>query len=164
MVWSLEIHLVFFLHFLFVVSSCHSILICIVFFIFCISSYCLYHNISSHFIIHIIAFAFHCIIREMELYMDLPIWCLGYYVGWPGISFMTTLLDIMPLWLIYLLWLILIYRFIHPSIVMVLFIVAPCLCYGCTSREGFAVYSFVAGPHESSLDDYFVLWFSSRYL
>ena len=31
------------------------------------------------------------------------------------------------------------------------------ICYGCASREGLAVYSFVAGPHESSFDDYFVL-------
>lgn len=69
----------------------------------------------------------------------------------------TTLFDIMTFLLIYLLWLILIYRFIHPLIVKVLFIVAPCLCYGSTSREGLAVYSFMAGPHESSVDDYFVL-------
>ena len=37
----------------------------------------LFHIISSHLIIHIIAFALHCMVPEMELFMAVPCWRFG---------------------------------------------------------------------------------------
>lgn len=122
--------------------------------IFLFPFYLIIHIITSHFISSFILMHMHFIALFMRWCCILfyPFDVLGCYVdspflGWPGIScwlpfsilwsdlpldvpglvvdLLTTLFDILTFRLIYMLWLILIDRFIHPFIYMVLFSVTP---------------------------------------
>lgn len=97
---------------------------------FFISSYCSYHPISSHFTVHIIAFALHCIVHEMEL----------FNFEWFGISCWLPFLISWSYWLIYLMGWHWFYGLFIPCWHSVIFWCTPFCCYGCGPIEGLAVY------------------------